>query len=282
MLGEDLMTTLTEYVLQFFESPLTKGSFIGSTSMFLATPGLNATNCFALQKAFPWSRPFTGGVSYASVGTIACGTSFTVKSLLKGNNEEKEQPWQTFWRAATAGAVSGFTICPSEATAQYQLETGASVREASRFIYNRYGVGGFFRGSAVMAGRESLWVMVYMAAAPFLSKKFQEKGLDPLPADGLALTLSAGLFGPVSIPLHRVRGLKQESLSSEKAPRSYPTLFREVFYECPTASASKRAQALFRGAGTRALTSGMVGGLFFKGGELYDKALQYATDTYRP
>ena len=265
-----MMKTIQDYL----EFPLLKGSLLGAGVMTAATPGLNIVISQTTGDAMPWSKPFTGSLSLAGSGAVGCATVYTTKHLL-GGDKDNVSKWQKIWTASVGGMLSGFTICPLEAIAQTQLASGEAFFKTARNLAKYYGVTGFFRGGATMVLRETAWAATYAAFVPILSQSLQETGYQKIESDAAALVSSAGLFGALSAPVNRLRIKKQETLAKpEMLQKSYPDLLKDMLQECPTLSATQRTMRFFKGSIPRSLTSALAGGLFFKGSELYDEAVQ--------
>lgn len=258
--------------VDFMTHPMVKGSILGAGVMFLVTPGINKVTYRSKNTHMPWSQAFSGWQPLVVSGVVGCATSFAVKSLLI-DTEEKESSFRAFGTSATAGAVSGITLCPFESVNVNHQGRSGTVADTARSMLKHHGYAGFFRGTGGMMIRESAWTMMYMTAVPTISQNLQKRDYNRATADALALIVSACMFGFASAPINRLRIMKQADLTKPGTTPSYRQLATAMFQEHKISAKHAKVAGCFKGAGVRSITSAFAGGLFYYGSEGYDRVV---------
>lgn len=257
-----------QYVKEFFNSALVEGGVIGGVSMFAATPALNLVISQSKGTSYPLSKPFTGAASFVSSGMAGYATVFGAKYSL-GGNEKSASDWVQWGSSMAGGALSGVTMCPLEVIAQAQGDTNASMLKTARVIRRNFGLGVFFRGSLMMAARESAWATTYLAVVPKLSNYLQKLGYQEKQADAVALVVSSVTFGVCSTPVNLLRILMQSGLSDPA--RTYNKVINEVLERNPNLTTPRQALGFFAGGTGRAAASLTTGVFVYGASSAYEK-----------
>lgn len=261
-----------QYVKEFFNSSLVEGGVTGGGAMLAATPALNLVISQSKGTSYPLSRPFTGGTSFVSGGVVGYATVFGTKYSL-GGNEESSPEWVQWGSSMAGGALSGVTMCPLEVIAQTQGDTKTSMLKTARVIQKNFGLGAFFRGSLMMATRESAWATTYLVVVPKVSKYLQRLGYQEKQADAVALVVSAVTFGGCSTPANLLRILMQSGLSDPKnATRTYKEIIKEVVGKNANLGSARQMLGFFAGGSGRAAASLTAGVFVYGASSVYEKA----------
>lgn len=255
---------------QFALAPYVQGPILGAGMMFTITPGLNWTNQTLKGQRLQLRHAMDGCIEYSSSALPTYAVVFCIKKWLQRSKDETS----VFYDTSTsffAGATSGFASTPFESNAQNkQLSQSLSSKETLKQIIKYNGKTALLRGATTNMLREGMWSTVYMTAAPTFSHYFETQNHSKAQSEGLALILTAGLFGLFSTPLNQLRFKKQQGLTEPCINKSYLEHTKDIWNQNPNARTSERLGHFFKAWPQRVITTTAAGAVIVEGQKLYN------------
>ncbi len=190
--------------------------------------------------------------------------------LLRGGDESRSlTDMEIVASAAGAGAISAVLYTPVDLITIQQQKLVLKPVETARYIIEKHGYTGLFRGFSSCAIREALYSAGYLGLAPIFTYYVSRREGSPSLAAGICGASLAGIL--VSTTTHPVDTCKT-CVQSDMSGRTYP-------------SALSAATVLYRQGGVSALFKGLIPrvtricGAFFVCMTLRDIAIDYKTSS---
>lgn len=258
--SEDYRTPL-DYVKDLSQKTA-EGATLGAIVVSGLTPVFNKTNCKIAGEKFLFKNSMLGWKEYVmAVGqeTAVSYTFYSVFSTLMKKDNEPLSNGQRILASVGAGAIAGVLDTPAELVAQTKQLMGKNVptMEVVRAICTRNGLGGLWRGNAMVMTREATWASVYLSVTPIISELCQLKmGYKKTYADMIAAVVAGCAFGLISTPIKVLQFEQQKDMTLAKPKESYLSILKR-----------NGVNGLSRGLGPRMFSTVLAAAAFTKGKE---------------
>jgi hypothetical protein len=166
---------------------------------------------FSLARAFNPAYCYRGlPVAVCSIAPVTCIQFVANNAVLRSVGISSESTASDRQRLA-AGVLSGFASATAQSPMQLveinQQNHGGGMVATARRVVEARGFSGLYKGYSMTACREGIFVTSYMAAAPLLRQKLQEKYPDV--SDGAAMAgssiVAGGLGSALSHPFDTLK-----------------------------------------------------------------------------
>lgn len=166
----------------------------------------NSSNSNGLKNSFSLRVLYRGcgGFAASFIPTTALQTS--TKGFLQNCGLDP------FVSSVGAGVASSLVVCPAEGIMIQQQKTGENFLKTAIFVWNNYGVRGFFRGLAPTAVREGAFTAAYLTGVLKMKEILEKAGLPQVPAQLLAGASVGTAAAVTSQPFDTLKTLRQNDL----------------------------------------------------------------------